>query len=134
MMALDENVVVRYLAQNDEAQVRFSVDLIKGCTNGSPGLVRRKNTVELVWVLERSYKYQLEKIGEERLGPVTASQLSVKNVKDIASTVNLHRGERYKCVDIMVRQVDQRVELSNKKTVDKKLKELDVVELLRATH
>ena len=89
MIALDTNVLVRYLTQDDDAQFQVAADLIEGCTSDDPGYVCREVMIELVWVLERSYKYSREEISEALLSIVTASQLSVENAQDIASIVNL---------------------------------------------
>jgi predicted nucleic-acid-binding protein len=90
--------------------------------------------IELVWVLERAYKYSREEIAEALLSIVTASQLSVENAQDIASIVNLYRDEGYDFADLMIRQAAQRTESRILKTFDQKLARLDGVELLGTTH
>mgnify|MGYP001571207075 CR=1 FL=1 len=134
MIALDTNVLVRFLAQDDDAQFRVAADLIGGCTSDAPGYVCREVMIELVWVLERSYKYPREEIAEALLSIVTASQLSVENAQDIASVVNLYREEGYDFADLMIRQAAQRAENRILKTFDQKLAKLDGVELLGTTH
>ncbi len=134
MIALDTNVLVRFLAQDDDAQFRVAADLIGDCTSDAPGYVCREVMIESVWVLERSYKYSREEIAEALLSIVTASQLSVENAKDIASVVNLYREEGYDFADLMIRQAAQRAENRILKTFDQKLAKLDGVELLGTTH
>ena len=134
MIALDTNVLVRYLAQDDAAQFQVAADLIEGFTSDAPGYVCREVMIELVWVLERSYKYSREEIAEALLSIVTASQLSVENAQDIASVVNLYRKESYDFADLMIRQAAQRAESRILKTFDQKLAKLDGVELLGTTH
>ena len=134
MIALDTNVLVRFLAQDDDAQFQVAADLIEGCTRDVPGYVCREVMIELVWVLERAYKYSREEIAEALLSIVTASQLSVENAQDIASVVNLYREEGYDFADLMIRQAVQRTENRILKTFDQKLARLDGVELLGTTH
>ena len=134
MIALDTNVLVRYLAQDDYAQFQVAADLIDGCTSDAPGYVCREVMIELVWVLERSYKYSREEIAEALLGIVTASQLSVEHAQDIASVVNLYREEGYDFANLMIRQAAQRAENRILQTFDQKLAKLDGVELLGTTH
>ena len=134
MIALDTNVLVRYLAQDDYAQFQVAADLIDGCTSDAPGYVCREVMIELVWVLERSYKYSREEIAEALLGIVTASQLSVEHAQDIASVVNLYREEGCDFADLMTRQAAQRAENRILQTFDQKLAKLDGVELLGTTH
>ena len=134
MIALDTNVLVRFLAQDDDAQFQVAAGLIEGCTRDAPGYVCREVMIELVWVLERAYKYSREDIAEALLSIVTASQLSVENAQDIASVVNLYRDEGYDFADLMIRQSAQRSENRILKTFDQKLAKLDGVELLGTTH
>ena len=134
MIALDTNVLVRFLTQDDDAQFQVAAGLIEGCTRDVPGYVCREVMIELVWVLERAYKYSREEIAKALLGIVTASQLSVENAQDIASVVNLYRKEGYDFADLMIRQAAQRTENRVLKTFDQKLARLDGVELLGTTH
>ena len=126
--------MVRFLAQDDDAQFEVAAGLIEGCTSDAPGYVCREVMIELVWVLERAYKYSREDIAEALLSIVTASQLSVENAQDIASVVNLYRDESYDFADLMIRQSAQRSENRILKTFDQKLAKLDGVELLGTTH
>jgi len=134
MIALDTNVLVRFLTQDDDTQFQVAADLIEGCTRDVPGYVCREVMIELVWVLERAYKYSREEIADALLRIVTASQLSVENAQDIASIVNLYRDEGYDFADLMIRQAAQRTESRILKTFDQKLARLDGVELLGTTH
>ena len=134
MIALDTNVLVRFLTQDDDAQFQVTAGLIEGCTRDAPGYVCREVMIELVWVLERAYKYSREEIAEVLLSIVTASQLAVENAQDIASVVNLYRKEGYDFADLMIRQAAQRTENRVLKTFDQKLARLDGVELLGTTH
>ena len=134
MIALDMNVLARFLTQDDDAQFQVAAGLFEGCTRDVPGYVCREVMIELVWVLERAYKYSREEIAEALLSIVTASQLSVENAQDIASVVNLYRKEGYDFADLMIRQAAQRTENRVLKTFDQKLARLDGVELLGTTH
>ena len=134
MIALDTNVLVRFLTQDDDAQFQVAADLIEGCTRDVPGYVCREVMIELVWVFERAYKYSREEIADALLSILTASQLSVEYAQDIASSVNLYRDEGYDFADLMIRQAAQRTENQILKTFDQKLARLDGVELLGATH
>ena len=134
MIALDTNMLVRFLTQDDDAQFKVAADLIEGCTRNVPGYVCREVIIELVWVLERAYKYPRVEIADALLSIVTASQLSVENAQDIASIVNLYRDEGYDFADLMIRQAAQRAENRILKTFDQKLAKLDDVELLGTRH
>jgi predicted nucleic-acid-binding protein len=56
MIGLDNNVLVRYLAQDDEAQAAIASRLIETQLSAQrPGLIGPIVLCELVWVLETSY-------------------------------------------------------------------------------
>jgi len=58
MNALDTNVLVRYLVQDDVMQAKLASDYIrKYCTHETPGYINRIVLCELVWVLESNYAY-----------------------------------------------------------------------------
>ena len=62
MIALDTNILVRYLVRDDEKQAEAARTLLESLTIEQPGFVCREVIVELVWVLERSYKCSRDRI------------------------------------------------------------------------
>jgi len=73
MTGLDTNVLVRYLAQDDDAQLRAVLNLLlkKGATFFVPDLV----LIEADWVLSALYQWTVEEIAE-----AFARLLSVHNL------------------------------------------------------
>ena len=58
MIALDTNVLVRYIVQDQPAQAAAAARLIeRECTEEAPGFVNLIVLCELVWVLGRGYRY-----------------------------------------------------------------------------
>ena len=134
MIALDANVLIRYLARDDVDQFNIANDLINSCTADHLGYVCREVMIELVWVLERSYKYSREEITDALESIVSASQLEVESAQDIAAVLNLYRKERYDFADLLIRQAALRGGNYNVKTFDQKFAKLDGVDLLETTH
>jgi predicted nucleic-acid-binding protein len=59
LIGLDTNVLVRYVVRDDPAQTAAATRLIESeCTADSPGIVTLVVLCELVWVLERGYRYR----------------------------------------------------------------------------
>ena len=56
MIALDTNVLVRFLVQDDPEQARLATEVIDRLSDAAQGFVSREVLVELVWVLERAYR------------------------------------------------------------------------------
>ena len=134
MIALDTNVLVQYLARDDVDQFNIANDLINSCTADHPGYVCREVMIELVWVLERSYKYSREEIADALESIVSASQLEVESAQDIAAVLNLYRKERYDFADLLIRKAALRGGNYNVKTFDQKFAKLDGVDFLGTTH
>lgn len=58
MIALDTNVIVRYLTQDDPLQASAATKLFESFSSATPGFITTVVMVELVWVLESSYRAQ----------------------------------------------------------------------------
>jgi predicted nucleic-acid-binding protein len=57
MIAIDTNVLVRFLTQDDPEQAAAASAFMRGLTPAAPGFISREVMVELVWVLERAYRF-----------------------------------------------------------------------------
>lgn len=79
MIALDTNVLVRFLVQDEEVQGKVASDLIDGLTEQDPGYICREVVVELVWVLERAYKMSRAQIVPAVEGLLASRELIIEN-------------------------------------------------------
>ena len=84
MIALDTNVLVRYLVRDDEAQATTARSLLSSLTADQPGFVCREVILELVWVLERAYGYSREEIADVLEHLVSTDVLVVEAGADVA--------------------------------------------------
>ncbi|MDL2354571.1 MAG: type II toxin-antitoxin system VapC family toxin [Pseudomonadota bacterium] len=55
MIGLDTNVLVRYIAQDDQIQSPVATTLIETLSVANPGFITLVSLVELVWVMQRCY-------------------------------------------------------------------------------
>ena len=79
MIALDTNVLVRYLVRDDPRQTRAATRVVEtSCTVQTPGLVTLVVLCELVWVLERGYRYSRIQIAALVRGLLAADDLSIE--------------------------------------------------------
>ncbi len=63
MKGIDTNVLVRYLVQDDAAQVRAANHFIETvCTEEDPGFISHVVLCEITWVLESNYHQARDKI------------------------------------------------------------------------
>ena len=73
MIGLDTNVVVRYLTHDDAAQTVAAVSVMDALSAEAPGFLSLIVIVELVWVLEVSYRFKKNEI-EQVLGTLLRSK------------------------------------------------------------
>ena len=62
MIALDTNILLRFLIDDDREQVEAARSLLEQLTPERPGFVCREVILEVVWVLERSYGFSRDRI------------------------------------------------------------------------
>ena len=78
MIALDTNVVVRFLTQDDPAQSAWATALFARLSEAEPGFLCREVVVELVWVLERAYGLPRHDIAAALDGLLAARELVIE--------------------------------------------------------
>jgi len=79
MIALDTNVLARFLVQDEPKQGQAASDLVDGLTESEPGYICREVIVELVWVLERAYKMPRNQIAQAIEGLLASRELVVED-------------------------------------------------------
>ena len=63
MIALDTNVIVRYVMQDDARQAAQATRLIESLSSDEPGFVTQIAVVELGWVLTSAYGLGRDQVG-----------------------------------------------------------------------
>ncbi len=133
MIALDTNILVRYLSQDDPVQCGEVDRLMAQLSADAPGYVCREVLVELVWVLERSYAYAREDIARALEGLLSASELQIECAGDVGAVLQLYADKGFGFSDLMIRQASQRAGAQSLVTFDRKAAQLDGVDLLGET-
>jgi len=65
LIALDTNVLLRYIVRDDARQAAAATKLIESsCKRESPGVITLVVMCELVWVLESGYRYRRDQVTE----------------------------------------------------------------------
>jgi len=72
-IALDTNVLVRFLTHDGISPFEITRDIINRCSAKRTAFMCREVLVNLVRVLERSYKYSLNEIEAAVMGLVSAA-------------------------------------------------------------
>jgi predicted nucleic-acid-binding protein len=91
VIALDTNVLVRFLVQDDPAQGRTAATLIGGLTAEAPGWICREVAVEMVWVLERAYRLTRAEIADAVEALLEARELRFEAEDRVGLAINRYR-------------------------------------------
>lgn len=79
MIGLDTNVVVRFLAQDDQVQTAIANRLMSRLNKDEPGFISSVVLAEITWVLSRAYKSKREEIARAVEGLLRSAELIVEN-------------------------------------------------------
>ena len=131
MIALDTNVLVRYLVRDDEQQAESARALLESLTTERPGYACREVVVELVWVLERAYGVSRERIATILQELVATQSLMVEAADDVARAAFRYQSGGPGFSDLMVLAAAERSGARPLYTFDRKAARLEGVELLR---
>lgn len=132
MIALDTNVLVRYLVQDDAPQAQIASDVIDGLSEADQGFVGREVLIELVWVLERAYGFSRMEIANALDGLLAAIELVIENADDLGLAIELYRNDGYGFADMMIAAAARRAGARELVTFDRKAARLRGVRLLTA--
>jgi predicted nucleic-acid-binding protein len=91
MIALDTNVVLRFLTQDDPIQSPQATALFSGLTADGPAYLCREVLIEVVWVLERAYGFSRSEIAAAIEGLLAARELVVEASERIALAIERYR-------------------------------------------
>ncbi len=132
MIALDTNVLVRFLVQDDAEQARLANTVMDQLTDAVPGFVGREVLVELVWVLERAYGYGRADIAAALDGLLSATELVIEAADEVGVAVDRYRNDGFGFSDLMIAAAARRADAAELVTFDRKAARLPGVRLLTA--
>ena len=131
MIALDTNVLVRYLVRDDEQQAESARALLESLTQERPGYACREVVVELVWVLERAYGVSRERIATILQELVATQSLVIEASEDVARAGFRYRTGGPGFSDLMILAAADRAGARPLNTFDRKAARTEGVELLQ---
>ena len=91
MIALDTNVLVRFLVADDRPQAEAARTLLANLTSERPGFVCREVSVEMSWVLERAYRFSRNEIATVVEELVATQELHFEAADDIVRAADGYR-------------------------------------------
>lgn len=103
MIGLDTNILVRYIVQDDPHQSSAATQLIESsCSPETPGFISLIVLCEIVWVLDRGYRYRRAEIADI-LGKILAAEdLQIENADLAWSALNYYQEGKANCSDYLI--------------------------------
>lgn len=102
MIGLDTNIVVRYLTHDDAAQTAAAVKVIDSLSPDSPGFLSLIVIVELVWVLEVSYRFKKNEIEQVLDTLVRSKELVIERAETVWQASRKFRASRADFADCLI--------------------------------
>jgi predicted nucleic-acid-binding protein len=94
VIGLDTNVVVRFLAQDDDVQSPVATRLMARLTRARPGFISAVVLAEITWVLSRAYKTPREDIAAALEGLLRSAELVVENADAAYRALGVYQASR----------------------------------------
>ena len=130
MIALDTNVLVRFLVNDHPAQAEAAQVLLSELTERDPGFICREVAVELVWVLERAYGFSRERIATVLESLAATAELEVEAVDDVVRAASRYRQGGAGFSDLMIAAAARRRGAPTLYTFDRQAARLEGAALL----
>ena len=130
MIAVDTNVLIRYITQDVPAQAAIAERLLDSLTNDGPGFVGREVAIEIVWVLERSYGFSRTQVAEVLKTLIGAENLIVESDEDVARATFLYEQSQGDFSDLVILMASERAGCESLYTFDRRFARMDGVRLL----
>lgn len=130
MIGLDTNVLVRHLTQDEPKQARLASTLIaEACSLEEPGYINRVVICEVVWVLERAYRYDRATIADCIETILRTADLRVENEKAAWAALSRYH-EGYDFADALIGETNVMAGVSETRTFDKRAARLSTFHLV----
>ena len=130
MIGLDTNVLVRHLTQDDPKQARLASALIADvCSTEEPGYINRVVICEVVWVLERAYRYDRATIADAIETILRTADLRIENEKAVWTALSSYQ-EGYDFADALIGETNLMAGVDDTRTFDKQAARLSAFQLV----
>ena len=129
MIALDTNVLVRYLVRDDPRQAKIAARFFQKLTSERPGYISSPVIVELVWVLGKGYGLEPSAIVAALAKLLEMPNLLVEDEDALRLTTERGHGD---FVDCLIHFIGEHAGCDRTVTFDRRFARLPGVELLKA--
>lgn len=130
MIGLDTNVLVRYLAQDDEKQSPTATSLIENLSPSDPAFVTLVSLVELVWVMQSCYKATKQEILTILDSLLTTAELCIEDAETAMQAVSAFAISAADFADCLIERSAHKAGCTHTVTFDTKAEKLPGMQLL----
>lgn len=130
MIALDTNVLVRFLTRDDPEQSSLVDALIGTLGADNVAFVSRDVMLELVWVLRKGYGFRRAEIARALQSLMEAEEFEIENETTVHQALDAYAQGGPGFADHLILSVSQARGCTALATLDRKLARLDGVNLL----
>ena len=131
MVGLDTNVVVRYLTHDDPAQAAAAVKVMDSLSSDSPGFLSLIVIVELVWVLEVSYRFKKNEIEQVLETLLRSKELVIERAEIVWQALRRFTASRADFADCLIERCGHAAECKYTVTFDQNAAGAAGMKLLR---
>ena len=119
MTGLDTNLVVRYLTHDDPAQTAVAVRLMDSLSADAPGFLSLIVIVELVWVLEVSYRFRKNEIEQVLETLLRSKELVIERAEVVFQALRKFSSSRADFADCLIERSGHAAECQYTVTFDR---------------
>jgi predicted nucleic-acid-binding protein len=120
MIGLDTNVLVRYLTLDDPVQSPAAIELIDSLSQADPGFISLIVMVELVWVLESSYRFQKDRVKSVLEALLRSQDLVIERTDVVWQALRSFAASRADFSDCLIERCSDAAQCAYTATFDKK--------------
>ena len=119
MIGLDTNIVVRYLTHDDPAQTAAAVRVMDSLSSDTPGFLSLIVIVELVWVLEVSYRFKKNEIEQVLETLLRSKELVIERAEVVFQALRRFSASRADFADCLIERYGHAAECQYTVTFDR---------------
>jgi predicted nucleic-acid-binding protein len=132
MIGVDTNVLVRYIVQDDDEQTKLATNwLEQHCTVEQPAFINRIVLCEVVWVLQRAYKYDKNVITEVLKQLLNTENIIIEDSQLAQSALHDYITGNADFSDYLIAHVNQSKNCTLTLTFDKKASQHPLFETVK---
>ncbi len=134
MKGLDTNILIRFIVRDDEIQAAAADACLNGtCSRDDPCLINRIVLCELVWMLDRGYRYPRELIAGVIEKILRTEEFVAENAAETWAALGKYRQGRADFADCLIGTTNKALGCSETATFDRIASRMEEFTLVRTT-